>query len=181
VTGGGPGRQQHEEVVAGISASEYGPAYNEHVLEMYKLYVEMADRTSQRRERANAFFLAINTSLVAYLARPSEEATTRVWFSVLVPLVGIMLSYLWAQMIRSYRGLNSAKFQIVHSIENRLPMKPYDAEWEAVGRGKDSKLYLPFTHVEGVVPWVFVVFYVLLLGHALRLDDLIVRALRYMA
>jgi hypothetical protein len=49
-------------------------------------------------------------------------------------------------------------------IEQLLPLAPYDAEWEAVGRGKDKKLYLPFTHVEIFVTWVFVIlhFYVLL-------------------
>ena len=40
-------------------------------------------------------------------------------------------------------------------MEQHLPLAPYDAEWEAVGRGEDSKLYKPFTHVEMVIPWYF--------------------------
>ena len=34
-------------------------------LEQYKLYVEMADRISSRRQNANSFFLSINTAIVA--------------------------------------------------------------------------------------------------------------------
>ena len=59
--------------------------------------------------------------------------------------------------VRSYKDLNTAKFKLIHEIEAKLPMAPYDAEWEAVGRGKAPELYLPFTHVEICVPWVFLV------------------------
>jgi len=59
--------------------------------------------------------------------------------------------------------LNSGKFKVIHEIEKRLPLSPYDAEWEAIGRGKDSKLYLPFTRVETTVPWVFLVLHLLVI------------------
>ena len=36
-----------------------------HLLEQYKLYLEMADRISSRRQSANSFFLSLNTALVA--------------------------------------------------------------------------------------------------------------------
>ena len=38
--------------------------FQEHLLEQYKMYVEMADRISQRRNLANVFFLTLNTSIV---------------------------------------------------------------------------------------------------------------------
>lgn len=34
--------------------------YREHILEQYKIYLEMADRISNRRDVANAFFLTLN-------------------------------------------------------------------------------------------------------------------------
>ena len=64
---------------------------------------------------------------------------------------------MWYRLVRSYRDLNSAKFTVIHEIEKKLPISPYDAEWEAVGRGSNSRLYLPFTHVEIFIPWVFLV------------------------
>jgi hypothetical protein len=76
---------------------------------------------------------------------------------VVVAIAGIAISYMWYRLVRSYKDLNTAKFKVIHEIESQLPIAPYDAEWEAVGRGKAPELYLPFTHVEIYVPWVFII------------------------
>jgi|SRR6267154_4798830 len=138
--------------------------YQTHLFEQYKLYVEMADRISSRRQTANSYFLSINTALLGFVGYVATGVTTGyVW---LVPVAGITLSYLWYRLIRSYRDLNTAKFKVVHEIEKRLPLSPYDAEWEAMGRGNNPKLYKPFTHIETGVPWVFVVLHALVLLHS---------------
>ena len=126
------------------------------ILEQYKLYLEMADRISSRRQSANSFFLSINTALVAltsYLTMGSAGSNR--YF--LIAIAGMVLSYMWYRLVRSYKDLNTAKFKILHEMEAQLPLSPYDAEWEAVGRGRAPDLYLPFTHVELYVPWVFFV------------------------
>ena len=53
----------------GVDSNEYGPSYRDHSFEIYKTYLEMADRISGRREKANSFFLALNTALIALLAK----------------------------------------------------------------------------------------------------------------
>ena len=127
--------------------------YQAHLLDQYKLYVEMADRVSARRQTANSYFLSINTALLGFAGYVTTKgADDQVW---MLGVVGIVLSYLWYRIIVSYRDLSSAKFKVVHEIEKRLPISPYDAEWEAMGRGKDPSLYRPLTHVEKGVPWVF--------------------------
>ncbi len=148
----------------GVDSDTYGPSYRDHSLEVYKVYLEMADRISARREKANSFFLAVNTALIALLAKDvfGGNATPSGALELLVPVAAVVLCYLWYRIIRSYRDLNSAKFKVIHAIEGQLPLRPYDAEWESVGRGKDPKLYLPFTHVEAVVPWLFMVFHAVL-------------------
>lgn len=147
----------------GLSEEQYGPAYRDHAVEIYKTYLEMADRISERREKANSFFLAVNTGIVALLASDAlGRAGNSAALGVLVPIAGGVLCYLWHRIIRSYRDLNSAKFKVVHAIERQLPLRPYDAEWQALERGANPKLYLPFTHVEILIPWVFMAFHVLL-------------------
>jgi len=153
--------------LAGLPQSEYGDGYREHSVQIYKTYLEMADRISERREKANSFFLAVNTALTALLAKDALGTGAPAALAVLAPLAGGILCYLWHRIIRSYRDLNSAKFKVVHAIERQLPLRPYDAEWEAVGRGNNPRLYLPFTHVELLVPWIFMVFYVLFAGSAI--------------
>jgi hypothetical protein len=129
-----------------------------HLFEQYKLYVEMADRISARRQTANSYFLTVNTALLSFVGYiTTKDTSDYLW---LLGIVGVSLCYLWYRLIRSYRDLNSTKFNVIHEIEKRLPLSPYDAEWEAMGRGKEPKLYKPFTHIETGVPWVFVVLHV---------------------
>jgi hypothetical protein len=132
-----------------------------HLLDQYKLYVEMADRISSRRQSANSYFLTVNTALLSFVGYiTTKDTSDYLW---LLGAVGIALSYLWYRLIRSYRDLNTAKFTVVHAIEKRLPLSPYDAEWEVMGRGKDPKRYKPFTHIETGVPWVFMVLHAFVL------------------
>jgi|SRR6266850_175319 len=128
--------------------------YRVHLLDQYKLYVEMADRISARRQTANSYFLSVNTALLGFVGYlTTKESAEYLW---LLGGAGVALSYAWHRLILSYRGLNTAKFKVIHAIEKRLPISPYDAEWEAVGLGENDKLYKPFTHIELNVPWVFV-------------------------
>ncbi|MDP2601826.1 MAG: hypothetical protein Q8S00_04440 [Deltaproteobacteria bacterium] len=132
--------------------------FQAHLLEQYKLYVEMADRISQRRQTANSYFLTVNTALLSFVGYlTTKDTSDYLW---LLGVVGVVLCYLWYRLVRSYRDLNTAKFNVIHVIEKRLPLSPYDAEWEAMGRGKDSTRYKPVTHIETGVPWVFVVLHV---------------------
>ena len=138
--------------------------YQAHLFEQYRLYVEMADRISSRRQTANSYFLSINTALLGFVGYVgTKDSPGYLW---LVAAAGITLSYLWYRLIRSYRDLNAAKFKVVHEIEKHLPLSPYDAEWEAMGRGNNPKLYKPFTHIETGVPWVFVVLHALAMLHS---------------
>lgn len=146
----------------GVPADIYGVHHSDHTLEMYKLYVLSADRISDRREKANSFFVTINAAIIALMAKGAAPVSTLATNSnqILVSFAGIVICYVWYRLIRSYRDLNFAKFQVVHEIEKSLPLRPFDAEWELVGRGKASSLYRPFTHVETVVPWLFFLFHI---------------------
>ena len=166
-----PTPSSQEKLVAalrGLAQDEYGPCYREHSLEIYKTYLEMTDRISGRREKANSFFLAVNTALIALVAKDifgGNVAAHRA-IELLVPLAAGVLCYLWHRIIRSYRDLNTAKFKVIHAIEKQLPLRPYVAEWESVERGRNPKIYLPFTHVEVVVPWLFMVLHAIMAASA---------------
>ena len=148
--------------LVGVSKDKYGANHADHLLEQYKLYVEMADKISERRQSANSFFLAINTALVTALGIVWGEGFLKLsWYSI-VGAAGMVLCYSWWSLLKSYRDLNAGKFTVVHAIEQHLPIRPYDAEWAIVGRGKDPERYKPLTHIEILVPWVFFFLYVTL-------------------
>ena len=137
------------ETPYGVSAEEYGPCHRAHTLEIYKTCVEMADRISARRERANSFFLTINAVLLGLLAHGGLSDVAR-W---VVPVFGVIFCLVWRQMIQSYRALNREKFTIIHAIERHLPLRPYHAEWAAI-KGKEGRAdsYVQFTSLEGKAP-----------------------------
>jgi hypothetical protein len=136
---------------------QYGEKFHDHYLEIYKIYVGMADKISERRQSSNSFFLAINTAvvgLVSYL-QLGQNGKTGSTFYLVISLAGMIICYMWYRLVLSYQQINSGKFKVVHLIEQNLPLAPYDAEWNILGRGEDRSKYLPFTHIEKFVPWIF--------------------------
>lgn len=123
----------------------------------------MADRVSARRMLANSFFVGAHTALITAFTVLLKEKVLTPSLLGLVPFVAvILLCFVWWHVVHSYRQLNSGKFKVVHALEQMLPVAPYDAEWIALGKGKDAKLYRPLTHVENWVPLCFGLLYVLL-------------------
>jgi hypothetical protein len=145
------------------SKEVYGSEFEKHLFEQYKIYVEMADRISARRMLANSFFVGIHTALITAFTVLIKEKVLMPTLPDLAPFFAvILLCYVWWRVVHSYRQLNSGKFKVVHALEQLLPVAPYDAEWEALGGGKDRNLYLPLSHIENWVPISFGVLYVLL-------------------
>lgn len=145
-------------------SKKYGDKYIEHLLEQYKIYINAAEKISDRRQKTNEFFLALNTGLVTllgFIATKSDQPDMGYIVS-LASVAGITMCYLWYRIIRSYKGLNDGKFKVIHAVESRLPLALYDTEWEILGRGKDKRTYWPFTHIELFVPWIFEGIYFLL-------------------
>jgi len=151
-----------------VSASEkYGDKYIEHLLEQYKIYLTGIEKISDRRQKANEFFLALNAALVTILGFviTKQNQGDHIPIVALAGVSGMLICYLWYRIVRSYKGLNEGKFKVIHMIEARLPLALYDTEWQIMGRGKNKRIYWPFTHIELLVPWIFIgIFGVLILA-----------------
>ncbi|MFJ8645903.1 hypothetical protein ACIRNI_07245 [Streptomyces sp. NPDC093546] len=154
-----------------VRPADYAPgqepgseAYRAAVLEQYKLCVEMADRTSSRRNLTNTFFLSLNSVIAATLTGLGGEGLPHAPLWALLGGLAILFAQCvgWFVIIRSYRLLNAAKYAVIGAFEERLPAYAYSrAEWQALGEGKDWRKYLPLTHVEQWVPFVFALTYLL--------------------
>jgi hypothetical protein len=141
----------------------YGAEFEKHLYKQYKLYVEMADRVSARRMLANSFFVGLHTALITAFTVLLKEKVLLPTLVGLTPFIAVILfCFVWWRVVHSYRQLNSGKFKVLIALEQMLPVAPYDAEWVALGGGKDRKLYLPLTHVENWVPVCFAILYALL-------------------
>lgn len=158
------------------------------ILELYKTAVEMADRVSSRRSGANTFFLTVNTTLAAIVGivsatrkvSPHDNLPTFDAFGLIVTAIaGIVLSFVWWMLLRYYRRLNSAKWDVINLLEKRLPVQPFTEEWRILhpdeSTTKENVIKLPFwdrvkirskhreaTIVEQVIPFVFMIIYFVL-------------------
>lgn len=128
-------------------------AYQAAILEQYKIYVEMADRVSQRRGLANTFFLTLNTAIFTLVGVFWENRPAGSEWWLVLPLIAVLSQcYAWFALVRSYRTLNTAKFQVIEALEERLPASPYArGEWAALTEGK----YRPLSQIETWVPALF--------------------------
>jgi len=145
---------------------EYGNDYKSHFLEQYKIYLESIEKTSDRRQSANNYFLTANTVLVSILALSFQTDFLKniFWFKLFVAIIGILFCIIFWFLIRAYKQLNTGKFNVLHKIESKLPLSLYDYEWEVLGEGKDKNKYYPFSHIELLIPWIFgIVYFVLVL------------------
>lgn len=143
--------------------STYGTEYEKHLIEQYKMYVELADKVSARRMLANSFFVGVHTALItAFTVMLKEGILAKNFIGFMPFLAVILLCYVWWRIIYSYRQLNSGKFLVIHEIEQRLPLALFDAEWKLLGGGKDPSKYRPLTHVENWVPICFGLMYALI-------------------
>jgi hypothetical protein len=147
----------------------YNAELNYHILEQYKIYVEMADRVSARRSQANAFYISIISGLIALFSLvPNKNVTSSppLFLLFLVAFLGLSLCFFWYINIQSYKQLNSLKFKVIHEIENHLPFSCYQREWEILKslEKEQPRSYIRLTSIEKNIPFLFSIpFFILLL------------------
>ncbi|MFA5240398.1 MAG: hypothetical protein WC476_11925 [Phycisphaerae bacterium] len=144
-------------------------------VEQYKLYLESVDKLSDRRQTANSFFLTLNTAICAALGFlfSKDSANEIRCFCFIIPIAGLLISYFWSRIVSSYRQLSAGKFEVVHLMEQYLPVAPYTAEWNTLGRGKNATKYKPLTHIEVWIPRLFIIIYCILIAYLIPWDKLI--------
>ena len=133
-------------------------------LDLYKIMVESSEALVGRRQNVNTFFLTMNGALLT-AAGLIVQSSSRGGLSGLgvfvLAVTGAILCGAWRSLISSFGQLNRGKFQVINTIEQHLKAAIYAAEWEALGRGEDPKIYRSFTSREIWVPNALLILYVL--------------------
>ncbi len=146
---------------------------SEHILEQYKIYVESAEKVSDRRSNLNTFYLSLTTTiagLIGYLK--TNTISNSECLIIGLSVSAILICIYWVNLLENYRKLNSGKFKVIHEIEKELPLNLYDYEWEKLGKGNDPKLYKKLSNVEKIIPAIFgVLFFLVILIEVISLID----------
>lgn len=135
----------------------YGDRFHDHLLEQYKLYVESAQKVSEKRISASNYLLTVSSSLLTLFGIVVTQMTG-MWL-IIIPIAGLLVSLAWYSMVRSYKDLNSAKFKVIHELESHLPAAVFAYEWHHCEHGR-GKAYTPITHTERWIPGIFALVYI---------------------
>lgn len=121
------------------------------LLNQWQTCVDMANSVSQRRDNMNNIFITLNLAIMA--------AVSITWDikSLFILIAGITICLLWMLNIRNYKLLNTAKFNVINSIEEKLPSAPFKDEWQFL---KNSKKYMDSTTLERILPITFIILYI---------------------
>lgn len=146
-----------------MKPEEYNGNFRKDLLDQYKLYVEMSNHISERRNKSNYFYISILSGLLATISLIFEfEIIQNFAISLLlllfIAILSIFLCITWMFNIRSYKQLNSVKFDIIFDMEELLPFECFKREWEITNKKK----YTPLTKVEQMIPILFVILNVVL-------------------
>lgn len=159
-------QQNNKSNFGDINKNSYGEKFHEHLLEQYKLYVEMMDKVTERRGQTNTFNISLLSGLLALLSLLVNKDNNL--FSgdqnillLLLAIFGISLCYVWQTNINSYKQLNSLKFKVINEIESHLPFPCYYREWEILSESQKNP-YKRLNKVEKFVPLILSIPYILL-------------------
>lgn len=134
-------------------------------LDLYKVMVSSSESLVSRRQAVNTFFLTMNgvllTAFGLIVKNSGTDKLSALGISILA-VAGAILCGAWRSLITSFGQLNRGKFQVINTIERYLKTAIYAAEWEALGRGEDPKVYRSFTSREIWVPNALFVLHILL-------------------
>jgi hypothetical protein len=137
---------------SGVPKSE---AESKELLELYKTMVGSSEALVQRRQTVNTFFLTINGALLTACGLLVQSAGAERLGALGVgalAIAGLILCGAWRSLITSFGQLNRGKFKVIGEIEKSLKAAIYAAEWEALERGENPKVYRSFTSREIWVP-----------------------------
>lgn len=126
------------------------------LLEQYKLISESADKITDKRQSTNNFYLGVNSFILAVASYLAVSKVNTV--SILISVSGLLVSIVWLKNINSFKQLNSAKFKVIHELEEYLPARIYQKEDEYLQKG-----YYKLTAVEKWIPVIFGVLYVIII------------------
>jgi hypothetical protein len=144
--------------------NKYGELYTEHYFQQYKLYLNSIEQISNRRAQANQYFITVNSAILVLIGLIFQYSGNYKEFLMLfLCAFGLLISLIFYKLINSYQQINTGKFEVLHKIENNLPIELYKQEWRQLGEGKNKELYFPFSDIEKLIPIAFTIGYSLII------------------
>ncbi len=143
------------------NVESFGDPHHQHMVMIYTAFLQSMEAVSNRRQSTHSFFLSINTAIVALSSYFTTTKTSLALY--MIPATGIVVCLIWDQLLRKYRNLNKVKFKVIHDMEQKLPMAPYDAEGAYFMEDSPKQKDIGFTFIERRIPYIFILFHLVVL------------------
>lgn len=123
-------------------------------IEIYKICIDMADKTSERRLKSNGLIITLNTGLISLNSYLSLSGLGQTAWSIVICTICIIINIYWVFLISTYKKINEAKFETINKIEvdNNFPFKPFNEEHVFL---KASK-YFHLSTIERLIPYTLI-------------------------
>lgn len=125
---------------------------NEHKeteLEQYKIFMESAERNSDRRISQNNIYLTINLAFISYICTQNLDFK----HNLVLLAVGLIICTIWFFTIVNYSKRNKVKFDIINESEYGIL---YKEEWKRIS------ILTPLTLYEKISSGIFALLYTVL-------------------
>ena len=81
--------------------------------EKYKIFIESAEKNSEKRMSQNNIYLSINLAFLSYILTQNFEVV----LNVLANVLGLLICILWFFTIGNYSKRNKVKFEIINASQ----------------------------------------------------------------
>ena len=155
-----------------MTKEEYGDYYENHLMDEYKLFVEMADRIRTSRIQTSKYYLSLLTGLTTIYSIFFKDKllSMNALSGIVIAVMALGLTILWFAHLMSYKQLSIGKFTILREMEKSIPFPYYTEEFKVLQKEREKDKFATYlTSIEIVIPFIFAIPYALLLIYFLVL------------
>jgi len=144
------------------------PAEKQVLFEQYKMLVDSAQKSEERRKDLNSIFLTINWIFFTVLSQMTHlndiKSGSILVLGVLL-IIATIISIHWLVLISSYKRLNYINYALIRSFENLLPTSIFSLKTDIMaeldtGANKGNVIL----EKETLIPKLFLAIYLIYLG-----------------
>lgn len=119
--------------------------------EQYKIFVESAEKNSEKRITQNNIYLTINLAFLSYLLTQNIEFK----YLVITSVVGVVICLIWFLTIVNYCKRNKVKYDIINELEENFH-DLYKEEWKRISILTSLSTY------EKIISIIFLIIYIII-------------------
>lgn len=123
----------------------------EYRFEQYKIFVESAEKNSEKRVTQNNIYLTINLAFLSYILfqKPNLVET------IITSFVGLIICLVWLLTIINFCKRNKVKFDIINEMKEEFG-NLYKEEWKRIS------ILTPLSTYEKFLAIIFMMVYIII-------------------